>query len=170
MANPGASPAGRLLRRIITGWALAGGVLLVAVVAMNVTSVLGSALLGRPFPGDFEMTEVGVAVAAFAFLPYCQMTGANITADIFTARARRVTLSIFALAAATAALAFSLILLWRMYSGLLDQKAYNYTTTILQFPHWIAYAVILISLALLAAAALLSLIDAARTFAQSRPA
>jgi TRAP-type C4-dicarboxylate transport system permease small subunit len=170
MEAAGASPPGRLLRRIITGWALAGGALLVAVVAMNVASVLGSAFLGRPFPGDFEMTEVGIAIAAFAFLPYCQMTGANITADIFTARARRLTLSIFALAAATAALAFSLILLWRMYYGLLDQKGYNYTTTILQFPHWTAYAVILISLALLAAAALLSLIEASREFTRSRAA
>ena len=168
MEPDGASLAGRFARRIITGWALAGGVLLVAVVAMNVASVLGGALLGRPFPGDFEMTEVGVAIAAFAFLPYCQMTGANITADIFTARARRLTLAVFALAAATVALMFSLILLWRMYFGLLDQKAYNYTTTILQFPHWTAYAVILISLALLAAAALMSLIEAARDLTPSR--
>ncbi|PKP84516.1 MAG: hypothetical protein CVT80_07695, partial [Alphaproteobacteria bacterium HGW-Alphaproteobacteria-2] len=65
----------RLARRTITAWALLGGGVLLAVVAMNTTSVI-SAVFWKPLPGDFEMTEMGIAVAAFAFLPWCQMTGA----------------------------------------------------------------------------------------------
>jgi TRAP-type C4-dicarboxylate transport system permease small subunit len=152
----------RLVRAVITGWALAGGLVLLALVAMNVVSVVGAALFGTPFPGDFEMTEVWVAVAAFAFLPYCQLTGANVTADIFTARAGRRTVAAFALLASLVAIFFSLLLFWRMYLGMLDQKAYNYTTTILQFPHWIAFIPILVSLALLAVAALVTLAEAGR--------
>jgi TRAP-type C4-dicarboxylate transport system permease small subunit len=149
-------------RSVITGWALLGGIVLLALVVMNVISVLGSALLGTPFPGDFEMTEVGVAVAAFAFLPYCQLTGANVTADIFTSGAGPRWIALFALVASVVALGFSLLLLWRMSNGMLDQKAYGYTTTILQFPHWLAFIPILISLALLAVASLITMIDAAR--------
>jgi TRAP-type C4-dicarboxylate transport system permease small subunit len=151
-------------RSVITGWAILGGVILLCVVLVNVVSVVGSAFWS-PFPGDFEMTEVGVAVAAFMFLPYCQMTDANVTADIFTAKASRRWVAIFALIASTAALGFSLLLLWRMYAGLLDQKAYGYTTTILQFPHWVAFIPILMSLALLALAAALTLRDSLTKFA-----
>ncbi len=155
-----AGPIG-LARAVITAWALLGGVSLVAVVLVNVLSVAGS-ILWKPFPGDFEMTEVGVAVAAFAFLPYCQLTGANVTADIFTAGAPRRWIAGFSLLAAVVAFGFSLLLLRQMYLGMLDQKAYGYTTAILQFPHWVAFLPILVSLALLAVAAAVTLAESAR--------
>ncbi len=153
-----------LARAVITGWALLGGLVLAAVVLINVLSVIGG-IVWEPFPGDFEMTEVGVAVAAFSFLPYCQLTGANVTADIFTSKASPRWTGIFALLASLVALGFSLLLLWRMYYGLLDQKVYGYTTTILQFPQWIGFVPILMSLALLAVAALITLGEAARQIA-----
>ena len=151
-----------LARIVIEIWALLGGCVLLALVLMNVGSVVASALISTPFHGDFEMTQVGVAVAAFSFLPYCQLTGANVTADIFTSGVSRRWEAIFALVASLLALSFALLLAWRMWAGMLDQRAYDYTTTILQFPHWIAFIPILISLALLAVAALMTLSDAAR--------
>ena len=45
---------------------------------------------------------------------------------------------------------------------MLDQRKYGYTTTILQFPLWIAFIPNLISLALLAIASLMTLSEAAR--------
>ena len=155
------------LRSAITAWALAGGGLLVAVIAVNVLSVVGGALLGRPFPGDFEITETGIAVAVFAFLPYCQMTGANVTADVFTSRAGPRARAVMALAASVTALTFSALLVWRMWFGLLDQKAYGYTTTILQFPHWVAFTAVLVSLVLLAAASTMTLVRDAGGVAQA---
>lgn len=161
-----AGPIG-LARRVITAWALLGGVALAGVVLVNVISVAG-AIAWQPFPGDFEMTEVGVAVAAFAFLPYCQLTGANVTADIFTAGASPRWIARFSALASVVALGFSLLLLWRMYLGMLDQKAYGYTTAILQFPHWVAFVTILVSLALLAVAAVITLIDGEHEMASMR--
>lgn len=146
------------VERLVTFWALAGGMVLLAVVLMNVVSVVG-ALFGKPFPGDFEMTEVGVAVAAFTFLPFCQMTGANVTADIFTSRASPRTIAVTRLLSSLIAFLFALLLLWRMYLGMLDQKAYGYTTAILQFPIWQAFLPILASLALLALAAAITLLE-----------
>ena len=155
---PDASSGARLLaHRVIVGWALLGGVCLLAVVCINVISVVGGALFDRPFPGDFELTEVGVCVAAFTFLPYCQLTGGNVSADIFTAGASRRALAVFSFVGSLVALVFSGLLLWRMWAGMLDQKAYDYTTAILQFPHWMAFLPILLSLALLALAAAMTL-------------
>lgn len=149
------------LDRLIHGWALLGGLTLLAVVLVNVTSVIG-AIFWQPFPGDFELTEMGVAVAAFAFLPYCQLTGANVTADIFTAGASERWLAAFRVAASIVAALFAAILLWRMQAGMMDQKNYNYTTAILQVPIWWAYVPVLISLGLLAVASVMTLARALR--------
>jgi TRAP-type C4-dicarboxylate transport system permease small subunit len=142
--------------RLITLWALLGGITLLVVVGINMLSIIGS-IFGKPFPGDFELTEVGVAIAVFAFLPYCQLVGANVSADIFTASASKRTIAFFTLLGSLVALGFALLLIWRMYFGMIDQKKYEYTTTILQIPHWMAFVPILISLGLLALAAFVTL-------------
>lgn len=148
----------------VTGWAILGGIVLLAIVVINVISVIGG-VVWVPFPGDFELTEIGVAVAAFSFLPFCQLTDANVTADIFTAGAKPRTISFFKALASVVALLFSLLMLWRMYEGLLNQKDYNYTTAILQVPLWWGFVPILISLALLAVASLLTLLEYGRDVA-----
>jgi len=152
----------KLARKAIHGWALAGGALLLAVVLMNVASVIGG-VVWRPFPGDFELTEIGVAIAAFAFLPYCQLENANVTADIFTAKASPAAIAWFKKLAALVALAFSLLLLWCMFQGMADQREYGYTTAILQFPIWLAFLPILLSLLLLATAAVITLVDTGKS-------
>lgn len=146
----------RALRRLITGWALAGGLVLLALAVMTTWSALAGAVLGRPLPGDFELMELGVAVAAFAFLPYCQLTGANVSADIFTQGLAPARVAMLEMLSAVIALGFSLLLLWRMYEGLLDYRKYVETTAILKLPIWIAFVPALVSLALLAGASWLS--------------
>lgn len=151
----------RGIERLATGWALAGGALILGLVALNTWSVLADALAGRGFAGTVELTEVGVAVAVFAFLPYCQMTGANPTVDVFTARAGHRLVAWLGTAAAAIALGVALVLLARMALGLGDQRAAHLTTTIVQFPIWTAYVPILISLGLLILAAAVMLVETA---------
>jgi TRAP-type C4-dicarboxylate transport system permease small subunit len=147
-------------RQVIEWWALAGGLLLLAIVSMNAYSLMADMAFRRPLPGDFELVEVGVAVAAFAFLPYCQLTGANVTADIFTQNVGPRTVALLALLSGFIALAFSLLLTWRMSAGLIDIRQYGETTTITGFPIWIAYVPIVASLGLLAVASFISIRDA----------
>ncbi len=168
MANKGSNGFTVAARHIVSIWALLGGAVLLAVVAINMFSVIGS-IFGRPFPGDFELTEMGVAIAAFAFLPYCQVTGANVTADIFTASASPRWIAFLTLLGAVVALVFSVLLIWRMYFGMLDQKTYDYMTAILQVPQWIAFLPILISLALLALAAMTTIVEEGYIVKNGRP-
>lgn len=154
------SNAGRrrnLLPGLIKGWALLGGFLLLAVVLMTVYSAAASFLISKPFPGDFELTQMGVAVAAFAFLPYCQLSFANVSADIFTSGASPATVRLLNRLGSLIALFFSLLLIWRMYEGLLDYQTYLEVTTILQIPLWYAFVPTLFSLSLLVLASLLTL-------------
>jgi TRAP-type C4-dicarboxylate transport system permease small subunit len=157
--NLQARPYG-LARKVITGWALVGGVALLAVVAVNVWSILAAAIVNKPFPGDFELTEMGAAVAAFCFLPYCQLTGANVSADIFTMRAGKRSVALMSIIAAFIAAFFSGVLLWRMYYGLQDYREYAEFTAILQIPLWWAFIPALLSLLLLFIASMITLRDA----------
>ena len=149
-----------LARRLIEGWALLGGVLLVLIALMNTWSVISLATLGFPVPGDFELVQMGVAVAAFSFLPYCQLKGANVTADIFSAAASPATIAAFTLLAALVAAFFSVLLLWRMSDGMVSYLRFEEVTTILNIPLWIAFPPILASLALLVLAAGVTLHEA----------
>ena len=150
------------LRRVIEGWALLGGLLLLAIALMISYSSAAGWLIGKPLPGDVELVEMLTAISVFMMLPYCQLSGANVTADIFTARASKRTVAALELLAALVALGFSLLLFWRMYEGLLDYRKYVETTTILKIPIWVAYPWALASLALLAIAAVVSVRKAAR--------
>lgn len=150
------------MRRLIEAWALLGGLLLLAIALMTSWSAAAGWLFGKPLPGDVELVEMLTAVSVFMFLPYCQLAGANVTADIFTAKAGPRTVARLELLGAVVALAFSLLLLWRMYEGLLDYRQYVETTTILKIPLWFAYLPALASLALLAAAAAMSVRKALR--------
>ena len=88
VSPPEAGPVGRALHRLAAALAVAGGLVLVALIVMTCLSIAGRAMFSAPLPGDFELVEIGCAVAVFAFLPYCQITGGNVVVDFFTARAR----------------------------------------------------------------------------------
>jgi TRAP-type C4-dicarboxylate transport system permease small subunit len=135
---------------------------LLAIVLMNTWSVISLSALGFPVPGDFEMVQMGVAIAAFSFLPYCQLTGTNVTADIFTSRASPRWVALFVLLAALVAVAFSVLLIWRMSDGLASYLEYEEVTTILNIPLWTAFPPILISLALLIVASAITVGQALR--------
>jgi len=150
--------AEKFIRSLVTWWALAGGMLLFLVVFLNTFSVAGG-IVGNPIPGDFELTEMGVAIAVFAFLPYCQLTNANVTADIFTSKASPRMIAVFGLASSLIALLFSLLLFWCMYQGMVDRYNYQYTSAILLIPMWIPYVPVLFSWILLLLAAIISVKD-----------
>ena len=145
-----------LLRNLITVWAIVGGCILLLVVFLNVSSIIGSIFL-KPLPGDFELTKMGVAVAIFCFLPYCQLYRQNVSAEVFTSWINMKIRLLLGLITSILAFSFSILLVWSMFEGMLDQKAYNYTTTILQFPIWIAFIPVLFSLSLLACASIFTL-------------
>jgi TRAP-type C4-dicarboxylate transport system permease small subunit len=168
-ASAGAAPAGPgWLARAVEAWAVLGGLLLLAVVLMTAWSATSGVVFARPLPGDVELTEMLVAIAVFMFLPWCQLTGANVSADIFTARAGPRAIAAFSMLSAILALAFSALLARQMYLGLLDYREYIETTTILRIPIWYAYVPAIASLALLVVASAASTREAWRALRRRR--
>lgn len=145
-----------LVRLAVKFWALLGGLLLIGVIVTTALSVVLGLTLGQPIAGDFEITEMGVAIAAFAFLPYSQITYANVTVDLFTSWASPRLQAAMALLSSSIAVAFSLLLLWRMWAGMADYRQHDEYTAIIGIPLWTAFPPILLSLLLLAFAALVT--------------
>lgn len=133
----------RFMARLATYTAGFGGVVLSALILMTGASIIGRALTGiglGPVTGDYELVEIGIALAVFCFLPYAQLKAGHATVDIFTSGlsvgVNRVLIAIWEI---VMALALALIG-WRLYEGLLGKIANGETTYLLQIPIWWAFA------------------------------
>ncbi|WP_144184998.1 TRAP transporter small permease [Elioraea rosea] len=147
------APRTGLLAAAARGLAIAGGLLLVAAMAVTVASVL-RASFGRPILGDTEIVEMLVGVAIAWFMPWCQVRGAHVRLDVFTARApRAVRTALDAAAGLLVALVVS-VLAWRLVQGGLDAHDRARETMFLQIPFWWGYGAAALGMLLWAAAAI----------------
>lgn len=166
-------PAGRarwiiVLATVIRFWALLGGSITLALSLMTALSALSNIVFARPFSPDHELVKHFIAIAIFMFLPYCQLTGSNVTVDIFTEGMSERGKSAMVAFSSLFALAFSLLMLRQMYLGFFSYLRFPEVTPVLRLPLWTAFPPILASLALLAAAALITLLDGWQGFRSGR--
>jgi TRAP-type C4-dicarboxylate transport system permease small subunit len=148
--HPAAAPAGAerlLLGRTCERVAVLGGVALLAAMAVLVATVIGGAF-GRPLLGDSELVEFFCSVAVFAFLPYCQLRGANVIVDFFSRplpeRARDWLDAVMGLAFTGVAA----VLAWRLLEGGLTAYERSKRSMFLQLPEWWGYAIGVAAMAL----------------------
>lgn len=142
-------PLGRAVHILSDLFVTGGGLVLLGLALMTVVSIVGRFLFSLPVPGDFELVEIGCAIAVFAFLPYCQLHHGNVVVDFFTLRASSRTRNrldsicslIFCLIAA--------LLTWRISLGGYDMYRYGEQTMILGLSRWWGFIPIVASLALL---------------------
>lgn len=141
--------------------ALAGGLVLTALVVLVCVSVAGRGLntLGHsdfvtafapavadmlknfgPVKGDFEMVEAGIAFSIFAFLPICQLHGGHATVDIFTNLVPKTANRAIVVFWEVVLAGLLVLISWRLYEGLLSKMNNGETTFLLQFPIWWAFA------------------------------
>lgn len=141
------------MRRLTAIVAIAGGVLVFAIAALVTASVLLRWLSGMPIPGDFEMVQMGVALAVFCFLPFCQAERGNIVVDTFTTRlSARTRARIDAVWDAVYALAMAAIG-YAMLPGVAAAWRSGEETMVARMPLWPALAISTALVLLLAAVA-----------------
>ena len=121
-------------RRLSEGLALGGGFIILAVAGLICVSVTGRWLFDLPVPGDFELAQIGTAIAVFAFLPLCQLRGGNIVVDFFTAKAPlkwRRGLDNFSL---VLYLAVAVLLMIQMDRGMIETASAGTDSMVLKVP------------------------------------
>lgn len=153
----------RLIRTLAHLTALAGGVVLLALIVLTTLSIVGRSinkLLHHDFfdttltgfsqwvldlgvgeiNGSYELLEAGVAFAIFSFLPICQFYGSHATVDIFTSflsnRTNRWIAAFWEIVLA----AVLILIVLQLYGGMERYIRNGQTTLFLQFPIWWSYA------------------------------
>jgi TRAP-type C4-dicarboxylate transport system permease small subunit len=158
MSEPGAERTASGFDRAVQAVALLGGALLIALATTIVVSVtLRSDLVGTAgVPGDFELVQMATAVAAFCFLPWCQLRRGNIFVDTFTLKLpSRWQRGIDATWDIVYALAMALIA-WRLGVGARAAFASGENTMVLQAPSYLPIGLCSLLAALVSVTAIVS--------------
>lgn len=162
------SRTGHLLKYPAKWLACFGGLVLVAIALLTVVSVIGRALTGyglAPIRGDFELVEIGSAVAVFCFLPWCQLNRGHVRVDILAnALPHRINVLLEIIGDIAISL-IAMVITWRIWMGMgervtwfsqetRDMLGFGYkpfapeSTYILGWPTWYGYAVGVLACAL----------------------
>ena len=160
---------GQVLDRAARYLAYAGGVILALVSLITVASIIGRALLSinswfGPIKGDFEIVEMGVAIAIFAFMPLAQIRRGHVTVDVFISRLSSRAQAFLGLIGDSLIALASGVILWRFWIGFGEKFPYGSdqlraafgmgskpffpeTTYELEVPVWIPYSLALVGAA-----------------------
>ena len=153
----------RFMLRLAQAMAIAGGLVLVALILLTCASILGreinaflngdlmqglapglaEAILSTgvgPINGDFELVEAGIAFSIFAFIPLTQVTAGHATVDIFTAGLPEWLNRWLRMIIEIAFAAVLVLIAWRLFEGMMSKRQYGETSFLLQFPVWWAFA------------------------------
>lgn len=132
----------RFVERVTRGLAVFAGVVLSAIAVMTVVSIVGRELIWAglgPIPGDFELVEIGAAVAVFGFLPYCHLHRGHVTVDVLVQRLPNGAFNALTLIGDAIIAAIAVVVAWRLWFGMLEKLAYGESTMILGAPLWLGY-------------------------------
>jgi TRAP-type mannitol/chloroaromatic compound transport system permease small subunit len=147
-------PGGRVILAVSKYAAIAGGLVFVAMVVMEIVSIVGRKLFSWTVPGDVELLQMGAAFASASFFAYCHMVHGDVKVDFFTQRlAPRKIALLDALGSLLVGL-FGVLIAWRAAAGAWSIKEVGETSAILGWPVWIAQALMVPGFVLLAVAGL----------------
>jgi TRAP-type C4-dicarboxylate transport system permease small subunit len=145
----GFGPAGRVLLQVTKVVAIAGGLVFVALVAMELVSIVGRKLFSAPVPGDVEILQMGAAFASATFFAYCHLIGGDVKVDFFTHDMKPHRVALLDAFGSLLVAIFGALLAWRTGAGALVLKDVGETSAILGWPVWLAQALMVPGFALL---------------------
>jgi TRAP-type C4-dicarboxylate transport system permease small subunit len=168
-------PVGRLLDRLCAAMAIAGSVILAAIVLVSSLSVLGRSLpqllgvRGTGVPGDVEVVQLGCAVAIYCFLPLCQIRRSNVLVGIFTRHLAVRRRAMFDLAANLLYLGLATMLALALGYGAAEKFRNDDTSMMLRIPEGWPFAAALLPSWLLVLAIVYSVLRSLAEIRLDRP-
>lgn len=140
-----------------SAWALAGGLVLLAIMAVTTANVAGFAAdrVARPFggsvsglPGYEDFVRLAVSGAALMFLPWCQHRRGHVRVELFGALLPPALTRALDRLWLAALAGLALFLAWWMAQGLAETRADGALSPVLGWPQWPFYAPGIVSLVL----------------------
>jgi TRAP-type C4-dicarboxylate transport system permease small subunit len=157
------------LERVVTWWALLGGVgllLIVGATAFNVgafTADRVARIFGASvgaFPGYEDFVRLVVSAAVLMLFPYCQLRRGHVAVDLLVERMPQPVQRVIDAISLMGMTVLVLFLLYWMVIGMAETRADHAVSRVLGWPEWPFYLPGLVSLALWA---LVAAADAGRT-------
>lgn len=145
---------GRILKYLTKALALSGGMIVLALIAMSLVSLVGRKLFSTPVPGDIEMLEMAIAVAVTAFIPLCELNGNHIRVDFLAGFFPDIVNRILLCIGHGLLAGVGILLTWRTILLVSNSLNYESSSTMLAVPLWIPQAMMVPSLVLLVLCAL----------------
>ena len=140
---------GRFLYDLAYILAILGGIILVIVILINFVSILSRIIFLNPLVGDFELVEIGSAIAISSFLPLCHLKKGNVIVDFITAKLNFKKIAFLDCISSVIYGLIASFFTWRMFFGAKDMYNYQEETMLLQFPIWIPFLPVTFSFGLL---------------------
>ena len=140
---------GRFLHDLAYILAILGGIILVIVILINFISILSRIIFLNPLVGDFELVEIGSAIAISSFLPLCHLKKGNVIVDFITAKLNFKKIAFLDCISSVTYGLIASFFTWRMFFGAKDMYNYQEETMLLQFPIWIPFLPVTFSFGLL---------------------
>ncbi|WP_380052236.1 TRAP transporter small permease [Falsihalocynthiibacter sp. SS001] len=149
------------LRHLVRGYALIGGIGLIAAAIITVISVVARGVGADAISGDFELVELATGIAVFSFLPWGHMVGAHVQVDVLAARFGTRFYRALGVVSNALIAVVAVVILWRLYLGFAEKFPYGpeplreilamgakpffpETTYELQVPMWVPYGFCLV--------------------------
>jgi TRAP-type C4-dicarboxylate transport system permease small subunit len=145
-------PAGLRLLALCRALAIAGGLVFVGLVGMELVSIVGRKLFAWTVPGDVEILQMCAAFASATFFAYCHMVNGDVKVDFFTHNLAPAKVALLDATGSLLVGAFGAVLTWRTAAGAWSLREVGETSAILGFPVWIAQGLMVPGFTLLAIA------------------
>ena len=149
--------------RILRMAALAGGLMLFAVMLLVTVSVFFRYVLNQPILGSQELVQIGMSIVVMLAMPYTAARGQHIRVDIFDERLGRWGRFICDLIARSLSIAVLALLVQKAWDKAWDAHEFEDVTNMIEIPVWIAYAAIVLGMALFILVLLMQLWQQFRT-------
>ncbi|GBU09019.1 hypothetical protein AwWohl_01570 [Gammaproteobacteria bacterium] len=131
-----AKTTGRYLLKLCSFFALIGGGIFFTLVVISLVSIVGRKTGTISIIGDIELIQVGTAVAASLFFPYCTLLGEHIKVDFFTDCFSFKVRKAFDFIGNFLLLSVLIIITYRLGLQIGVSQEYGEVTTLLSIPIW----------------------------------
>jgi len=136
--------------RLLRGVALAGGLVLIAIMLLISAAVFARYVVNQPILGDQELVEIGMSLVVMMAMPFAALKGAHIRVDILDGaigRRGRFWGDVFARVVSCFVL---FLLIRKTWEKAWDAREYGDVTNMIEIPVWIAYGAISVGMGLFA--------------------
>ena len=130
-----------LLERLAYIFALTGGFIMLMLAIVTVASIIGRSTIGQSIVGDYEITEMGLGMAIFLFLPKCYQQKGHVVVDLFTAHCKPSTIRTLGIISDLVFTAVSFTFAYQMTLSGFEAKEYLEQSMLLALPTWWTFTV-----------------------------